>query len=88
MMRRFFLLGRNQRIATIPSPKAEPFKLWLAQVASERIEQNVEVARHGGNVAKVVRLELEARTGKNVVTSVSAKKTLKALDQPVRKKKN
>lgn len=26
-------------IQTIPSPKAEPFKLWMAQVASERIDQ-------------------------------------------------
>ncbi len=26
-------------IQTIPSPKAEPFKLWLAQVGSERLDQ-------------------------------------------------
>jgi prophage antirepressor-like protein len=26
-------------IQSIPSPKAEPFKLWLAQVASERLEE-------------------------------------------------
>lgn len=26
-------------IQTIPSPKAEPFKLWLAQVASERLDE-------------------------------------------------
>ena len=26
-------------IQSIPSPKAEPFKLWMAQVASERLEQ-------------------------------------------------
>jgi len=26
-------------IQTIPSPKAEPFKLWLAQVGAERIEE-------------------------------------------------
>jgi hypothetical protein len=25
-------------IQSIPSPKAEPFKLWLAQVAAERLE--------------------------------------------------
>jgi hypothetical protein len=25
-------------IQSIPSPKAEPFKLWLAQIASERID--------------------------------------------------
>jgi hypothetical protein len=26
-------------IQSIPSPKAEPFKLWLAQVAAERIDE-------------------------------------------------
>ena len=26
-------------IQSIPSPKAEPFKLWLAQVGRERIEE-------------------------------------------------
>ena len=26
-------------IQSIPSPKAEPFKLWIAKVASERLEQ-------------------------------------------------
>jgi len=25
-------------IQSIPSPKAEPFKLWLAQIASERVK--------------------------------------------------
>jgi BRO family, N-terminal domain len=26
-------------IQSIPSPKAEPFKLWLAKVASERLDE-------------------------------------------------
>ena len=26
-------------IQSIPSPKAEPFKLWLAQVAAERLDE-------------------------------------------------
>ena len=26
-------------IQSIPSPKAEPFKQWMAQVASQRIDQ-------------------------------------------------
>jgi hypothetical protein len=26
-------------IQSIPSPKAEPFKQWMAQIASERIDQ-------------------------------------------------
>lgn len=42
----------------------------------ETFEDNKEVARQGGNVAKVARLELEARTGKKVVTALSAKKSL------------
>ena len=29
-------------IQSIPSPKAEPFKLWLAQVGTERIEETVD----------------------------------------------
>lgn len=26
-------------IQSIPSPKAEPFKIWLAQIASERLDE-------------------------------------------------
>lgn len=44
----------------------------------ETFDDNKEVARQGGNVAKVARLELEARTGKKVVTPMSAKKALGA----------
>ena len=35
-------------IQSIPSPKAEPFKRWLAKVGSERIEEinNPELAMH------------------------------------------
>jgi hypothetical protein len=29
-------------IQSIPSPKAEPFKLWLARVGSERIEETID----------------------------------------------
>lgn len=38
--------GLLRLIQSIPSPKAEPFKLWLAQVGSERIEEieNPELA--------------------------------------------
>lgn len=39
-------------------------------------EDNKEVARQGGNVAQVARLELEARTGKKVVTGLNAKASL------------
>ncbi len=31
-----------QIIQSIPSPKAEPFKLWLAQVGRERIEETID----------------------------------------------
>lgn len=44
-------------------------------------EENKEVAKQGGNVAKVARLELEDKTGKKVVTSLNAKDTLKALPE-------
>lgn len=29
-------------IQSIPSPKAEPFKLWLAKVGYERLEETVD----------------------------------------------
>jgi prophage antirepressor-like protein len=40
------LKGILRIIQSIPSPKAEPFKRWLAQVGSERIEEieNPEIA--------------------------------------------
>ncbi len=40
-------------------------------------EENKKVARQGGNVAKVALKELEAQTGKNVVSSLNAKSVLK-----------
>ena len=46
-------------------------------------EESKKVAKQGGNVAKVARKELEAKTGKNVVTSLNAKKsqnTIKGLN--------
>lgn len=39
-------------------------------------EESKKVAKQGGNVAKVARKELEAKTGKNVVTSLNTKKSL------------
>lgn len=33
---------RLRIIQSIPSPKAEPFKLWLAQVGRERIEETID----------------------------------------------
>ncbi len=39
-------------------------------------EDSKKVAKQGGNVARVARKELEARTGKNVITSLNAKKAM------------
>jgi len=50
-------------------------------------EENKKVAKQGGNVAKVARLELEDKTGKKVVTSLNAKDTLKALPEENNKPK-
>jgi hypothetical protein len=44
-------------------------------------EESKKVAKQGGNVAKVARLELEAKTGKKVVTELNAKSTLKTLTE-------
>ena len=44
-------------------------------------DENKKVAKQGGNVAKVARLELEDKTGKKVVTSLNAKDALKALPE-------
>jgi hypothetical protein len=42
-------------------------------------DESRKVAKQGGNVAKVARKELEAKTGKNVVTSLNAKKSLNTI---------
>ena len=46
-------------------------------VEPKTFEDNKKVAKQGGNVAKVARKELEAKTGKKVVTALNAKTTLK-----------
>ena len=43
-------------------------------------EESKKVAKQGGNVAKVARKELEAKTGKKVVTGLNAKDAFKALN--------
>ena len=49
----------------------------ISQAANpETFEESKRVARQGGNVAKVARLELESRTGKKVVAALNAKATL------------
>lgn len=46
----------------------------------ETFEESAKVAKRGGNVANVARLELEAQTGKKVITSLNAKTALKGKD--------
>ena len=48
----------------------------------ETFEDNATVAQQGGNVAKVARLELEAKTGKKVVTPLNAKSVLETKSNP------
>ena len=45
-------------------------------VNPENFDESKKVAKQGGNVAKVARQELEARTGKKVVTALNAKTAL------------
>lgn len=51
-------------------------------------EHSKKVAKQGGNVAKVARKELEAKTGKNVVTSLNAKTALQLNEGDKKKPKN
>jgi len=44
-------------------------------------EESKKVAKQGGNVAKVARLELEAKTGKKVVSALNAKDALKGIKE-------
>ena len=47
-----------------------------AAIEPKSFEASKKVAKQGGNVAKVALKELEARTGKKVVSALNAKKTL------------
>jgi hypothetical protein len=47
----------------------------------ETFEASKKVAKQGGNVAKVAMKELEAKTGKKVVSAVNAKSVLKEADE-------
>jgi hypothetical protein len=50
-----------------------------AAIQPRDLEGSKKIAEQGGNVAKVARLELEAKTGKKVVNSSNAKNTTKDL---------
>jgi len=47
-------------IQSIPSPKAEPFKLWIAQIAKERLDQmqdpelSIDQAHFRNNQSRIV----------------------------------
>lgn len=63
-----------------------------AAVEPKNFEESKKVAKQGGNVAKVALKELEAKTGKKVVTALNAKTTLKqnqieSTNDKVKKKK-
>jgi hypothetical protein len=51
-------------------------------------EESRKVAKQGGNVAKVARKELEAKTGKKVVTALNAKSSLQLGEGNQKKPKN
>lgn len=55
----------------------------------ETFKENTKVALQGGNVAKVARLELDAKTGKKVVSPLNAKTAQKGNDvKQIRNKKS
>ncbi|MFM9904552.1 MAG: Bro-N domain-containing protein [Pyrinomonadaceae bacterium] len=51
-------------------------------VEPETFDENMKVAQQGGNVARVARLELEEKTGREVVTALNAKTALKGIAAP------
>ena len=68
-------------IQSIPSKKAEPFKLWLAETAAKNISQvekpstfdeNKSAAVRGGRIAGNARKELEAEIGHTVISNQNA----------------
>ncbi len=77
-------------IQSIPSPKAEPLKMWLAMVGYERIEETEiskendpktfedsrVIAKQGGTIAGNTRKAIEEKTHKKIVTKSNAKKIL------------
>ncbi|WP_373496049.1 Bro-N domain-containing protein [Aquiflexum sp.] len=58
-----------------------------AATSPKDFEDSKKVAKQGGNVAKVARKELEAKTGKKVVTSLNAKTSLQLNEGDKKKEK-
>jgi prophage antirepressor-like protein len=71
-------------IQSIPSPKAEPFKRWLARVGKDRdsigMPKLTKDAKDGGAVAGRTRKDIESHTG----TKIASKENF----LPSRKRKN
>jgi hypothetical protein len=68
-------------VQSIPSPKAEPFKMWLAEVTTTTISkqespttfsENRSIARRGGKVAGVAKQEHEEATGTKALSPFNA----------------
>ena len=55
-------------------------------VKPKDFEESKKVAKQGGNVAKVARKELEAKTGKKVVSALNAKSALQLPDKNKKRK--
>ncbi len=60
--------GMFRIIQSIPSPKAEPLKRWLAQEKPDTFPKNKTVAKRGGRVAGNARTETEKEIGRSVVS--------------------
>jgi hypothetical protein len=56
-----------------------------AATSPKDFEENKNVAKQGCTVARVARKELEAKTGKKVVTSLNAKSTLQLKEGKTKK---
>jgi hypothetical protein len=56
---------------------AEAYTKDISQAVKPKdFEESKKVAKQGGNVANVARKELEAKTGKKVVSAINAKSIL------------
>lgn len=78
-------------IQSIPSPKAEPFKQWMAQVATtvelsksqnpKGFRQSAKVAHEGGKIAGETRAKIESQTGRSIVSKEKATDYLPPADR-------
>ena len=57
-------------IQSIPSPKAEPFKQWMAN--PQGFDQQKHIAKAGGSVAKAAKNQLESQLGHPVISPAKA----------------